>query len=99
MVTLEICDASGIMMITNNWPEICDAYTFIKENRFTRVPFKWQEGFGAFSYADSQLDIVIKYILNQKEHHKKKTFREEYLIFLLKYKVDFNPRYLFEWNE
>jgi putative transposase len=72
---------------------------YVKENKFTRVPFRWQEGFGAFSYADSQLDVVIKYILNQKEHHKKKTFQEEYLAFLEKFKVDYDPRYLFDWIE
>jgi putative transposase len=72
---------------------------FIKEKHFTRFPFRWQEGYGAFSYADSQLDIVVKYILNQKEHHRKITFQEEYLKFLEKYTVDFDPQYLFEWNE
>lgn len=41
--------------------------------------FNWQEGFGAFSYSKSQIDHVIKYILNQEEHHKKQTFKEEYL--------------------
>jgi putative transposase len=71
--------------------------TYVKENKFTRFQFRWQEGFGAFSYADSQLDVVIKYILNQKEHHKKKTFQEEYLGFLEKFKVDYDPQYLFEW--
>jgi len=73
--------------------------TYVKENQFTRFPFRWQEGFGAFSYSDSQLDIVIRYILNQKEHHKKKTFQQEYIGFLEKFKVDYNPDYLFEWNE
>ena len=50
---------------------------FIKENHFTKTPFKWQEGFGSFTYANSQVDVVIKYIQNQKEHHRKKTFQEE----------------------
>ncbi len=72
---------------------------YVMESQFTKVPFQWQGGFGAFSYADSQLDIVIKYILNQKEHHKRKSFHEEYLEFLEKFKVDFDPKYLFDWNE
>jgi REP element-mobilizing transposase RayT len=72
---------------------------FIKDKQFTRFPFRWQEGYGAFSYADSQLDIVIKYILNQKEHHRKTPFKEEYISFLNKFKVDYDSQYLFEWNE
>ena len=72
---------------------------FIKENHFTKTPFKWQEGFGSFTYANSQVDVVIKYIQNQKEHHRKKTFQEEYLNFLTKFKVDYNPNFLFDWNE
>jgi len=72
---------------------------FIQENQFTRFPFRWQEGYGAFSYADSQLDSVAKYILNQKIHHRKRTFKEEYLDVLNKFKVDYNLQYLFDWNE
>lgn len=51
--------------------------TFIKENKFTKYRFQWQEGFGSFSYGRNQLSSVIKYIENQKEHHKKITFQEE----------------------
>ena len=71
--------------------------TFIKEKRFTRFAFRWQEGFGAFSYGHSQLDQVIQYISNQKIHHKKRTFKEEYLDFLKKYQVEYNLDYLFDW--
>ncbi|NJN24785.1 MAG: IS200/IS605 family transposase [Cyclobacteriaceae bacterium] len=70
---------------------------WINENKFTPFKFNWQEGFGAFSYSKSQLDVVANYILNQKEHHKKKTFKEEYLDFLQKFNVDYNEKYLFEW--
>ena len=73
--------------------------SFIKEKRFTRFNFQWQEGFGAFSYSHSALDKVIQYIQNQKEHHKKKTFREEYLSFLKKFNIEFKDEYLFEWIE
>ena len=69
---------------------------FIKEKKFSKFKFQWQEGYGAFSYSHSSLDNVIGYIMNQKEHHKKQTFKEEYLDFLQQYKVEFNEKYLFE---
>ncbi len=70
---------------------------FINERKFLQSRFNWQEGFGAFSYSKSQLSNVIQYILNQPEHHKKKTFREEYLDFLEKFGVDYEDKYLFNW--
>lgn len=70
---------------------------FIKSKRFTPFRFQWQEGFGAFSYGHSQLTDVIKYIENQKEHHRKKTFREEYLAFLKAFEIEFKDEYVFEW--
>jgi len=70
---------------------------FISEKKWLVGKFSWQEGFGAFSYSKSQIDTVINYILNQEEHHKKKTFKEEYLYFLKKYKIEYNEKYLFEW--
>ncbi|MCE9538611.1 MAG: IS200/IS605 family transposase [Bacteroidetes bacterium] len=73
--------------------------TFIKENKFSPYSFNWQEGYGAFSYSHSQLDNVIGYIQNQKTHHKKKTFKEEYLEFLLNFNIEFKNEYLFEWIE
>lgn len=69
---------------------------FVKEKRFTKFRFEWQEGFGAFSYSDSSLDDVIQYIQNQKEHHRKRTFREEYVGFLKKFKIDFKEEFLFQ---
>lgn len=70
---------------------------YIKEKKFKRGNFQWQEGFGAFSYSHSNIDNVIKYILNQKEHHKTKTFKEEYHDFLEKFEIEFKEEYLFEW--
>ena len=70
---------------------------FILKNKFTPFKFKWQEGFGAFSYSHSQLTDVIQYISKQKEHHKKQTFREEYLSFLKAFEIEFNDDYLFDW--
>jgi len=72
---------------------------FIKENNFCSLNFQWQSGFGAFSYSHSQLDNVIRYIMNQKEHHKKKTFKEEYFELLTKFNIEFKNEYLFEWME
>ncbi len=73
--------------------------TFIKEKKFTRFLFQWQEGFGAFSYNHSALDKVIQYIEKQEEHHKQKTFRDEYLALLQKFEIEFKDEYLFEWFE
>ena len=70
---------------------------FITEKKFTNFKFDWQEGYGAFSYSHSALDNVIAYINNQKEHHRKKTFKEEYLEFLNKFKIEFKDEYLFKW--
>jgi REP element-mobilizing transposase RayT len=68
---------------------------WINEQKFTATKFKWQDGFGAFSYSHSQISAVCKYIQNQETHHKKKTFTEEYLEFLEKFEVPFDERYLF----
>jgi len=70
---------------------------FIKEKKFSKFKFNWQEGYGAFSYSHSQIDRVIKYIMNQEKHHKKQTFREEYLDFLNKFEIEFKDEYLFTW--
>ena len=71
--------------------------TFIKEKKFTPYNFQWQEGFGAFSYSHSQLTDVIQYIENQKEHHKKRTFKDEYLEFLKAFEIEYKDEYLFNW--
>jgi len=73
--------------------------TFIKEKRFTRYKFEWQEGYGAFSYSHSALDNVIAYINKQKEHHRKRTFKEEYLDFLKKFEIEYKDEYLFNFTE
>lgn len=71
----------------------------INENKLSKCRFNWQEGYGAFSYSHSQIDQVIKYVMSQKEHHKKKTFKEEYLEILKKLEVEYDEKYLFEWIE
>jgi putative transposase len=72
---------------------------FIKENKFSKFKFQWQEGYGAFSYSHSSLDNVISYILNQKAHHKNKTFKDEYFDFLKNFAIDFKDEYVFNWIE
>jgi REP element-mobilizing transposase RayT len=70
---------------------------FINEQRFTRRKFRWQEGFGAFSYSRSQLDAVAKYVLNQEAHHATRTFRQEYIGLLDRFEVEYEDRFLFDW--
>lgn len=67
---------------------------WINENKYVMGKFEWQIGFGAFSIGKSQIQNTIQYILNQEEHHKKTTFREEYIKFLNAYQIDFNHEYL-----
>jgi putative transposase len=67
---------------------------WINEKGFVRGKFAWQEGYGAFSYAHSQIDHVVKYILNQEKHHKKKTFREEYAQLLERFNITYDERYI-----
>ena len=72
---------------------------FINDRKLIGGKFSWQDGYGAFSYAHSQIETVYNYILNQEEHHKRKTFKEEYSDFLKKFNVEFNEKYLFDWLE
>jgi putative transposase len=72
---------------------------FINEKKFIEGKFQWQEGFGVFSYAQSQVESVYNYILNQEIQHQKKTFKEEYLEFLSKFEIEHQPEYLFDWFE
>lgn len=67
---------------------------WINEKKFVRGKFNWQAGYGAFSFSHSHLDAVVKYIINQEQHHKRKTFKEEYLDMLKKYNVQFDEKYI-----
>jgi REP element-mobilizing transposase RayT len=69
----------------------------INDKKWVAGKFSWQKGFGVFSYSHSQLDSIIKYINNQESHHKKKTFKEEYVEMLEKFYVKYDDKYLFEW--
>lgn len=70
---------------------------FIKEKNFVNSKFNWQEGFGAFSYSHSAIDSVINYVMNQKEHHKKQNFKEEFIDLLNKFQIEYSEEYLFKW--
>ena len=72
---------------------------FINSKKWVDGKFKWQEGYGVFSYSRSHVDTVVKYVLNQEEHHPSKSFRMEYLAFLNKYKIPFDQKYLFDFIE
>ena len=69
----------------------------VKEKRLSRFKFEWQKGYGAFTHSHSQIDLVVKYILSQEEHHKKRPFREEYFEILEKNEVQFKDEYVFEF--
>lgn len=69
---------------------------WINEQKFTKEKFAWQEGYGAFSHSRSQLPRLIRYIENQEEHHRKKTFQQEYLEILEELKVPYDLKYVFQ---
>ena len=71
----------------------------INENKWMPGRFSWQTGFGAFSYSHSQLDGVIRYIANQEQHHARTSFREEYLEFLRRFKIEHDEKYIFRTVE
>jgi len=72
-----------------------ESSSFMNDKNYFRGKFHWQDGYGAFSYSRSQLDDVYKYILNQEAHHKKQTFREEYVELLKRFEIQFDEKYLF----
>ena len=67
---------------------------WVHEHFPTRRTFAWQEGYGAFSVGVSQVDATRQYIANQCEHHRTKTFKEEFLAILAKHEIDYDPRYV-----
>ena len=72
---------------------------WIKQKNFSRFRFEWQRGYGAFTHSRSQVETVVNYILTQEEHHRKRTFREEYVDFLRKYEIEYKDEYLFNFFE
>ncbi|MEI8115672.1 MAG: IS200/IS605 family transposase [Bacteroidia bacterium] len=72
---------------------------WIKKENLSKFHFEWQKGYGAFTHSHSQIDAVVKYILNQEVHHQKKSFREEYLEILKKNEIQFKGEYVFDFFE
>jgi REP element-mobilizing transposase RayT len=70
---------------------------FINEKGWLKGRFSWQEGYGVFSYSHSHIERVYNYILNQEEHHRKKTFKDEYLELLKKFNIEFKEAYVFDF--
>ncbi len=73
-----------------------DSSEWINSQKLVKGKFRWQEGYGAFSYSKSHTDAVVKYIINQEAHHRRQTFLEEYQEMLRKFEVDYNEQYIFK---
>lgn len=69
---------------------------WIKTKGEAYLNFYWQNGYGAFSVNPAEVDVVVKYIANQKEHHRKRSFQDEYRAILKKYAVEYDERYVWE---
>jgi putative transposase len=76
-----------------------ESSTYVNKNKWVRGKFSWQEGYGAFSYGHSQLDTIIRYIQNQETHHKRRSFKNEYLTLLRKFDIAFEDKYVFDFIE
>ncbi len=85
---------SDLMRIIKN-----ESSAWINDKQFTKAVFKWQEGYGAFSYSRSHVKAVIDYVLNQQEHHRKRTFLDEYQQFLEQFEIDYEERHIFKLPE
>ena len=69
--------------------------SWINNNNLSKTPFSWQDGYGAFSYSKKDIENVIRYIQNQKIHHRKESFLDEYRRFLKEFGVEYDERYIF----
>ena len=76
-----------------------DSSEWVNRKKLARGKFGWQEGYGAFSYGHSQLDTIIRYIQNQEKHHRRRSFKNEYLTLLRKFEIEFKEKYVFEFIE
>lgn len=88
-----MCVADLVRDIKNN------STNFINEKGWFKNKFCWQDGYGAFSYSQSNFGRVVDYIRNQKQHHEKRTFRDEYFSLLKKFDISFDEKYLFEFYD
>jgi len=71
--------------------------SFINNKFIVKDKYDWQKGYGAFSYSQSHVSNVYNYIINQKKHHKTKSFKEEYIALLTKFNIPFKDEYLFDF--
>ena len=69
---------------------------WINTQKLCPAPFEWQDGYGAFSYAKSQVADVVRYIQNQEIHHQKETFLDEYRKFLTAFEIEWREKYIFK---
>jgi putative transposase len=69
---------------------------YINDHDLTPERFEWQEGYGVFSYSHSHIHKVCQYIESQEEHHKKQTFHDEYIDFLVKSQIEHDEQYIFQ---
>jgi putative transposase len=87
-----------VVLISDFVKEIkVESNEFINHRSWVKGRFSWQEGYGVFSYSQSHIDRVIKYILNQESHHQKETFRQEYHYLLKRFEISFDEKYLFDF--
>ena len=87
-----------IVLISDFIKEIkVESNEFINNKKWIKGKFNWQDGYGVFSYSHSQIDSVIKYILNQEAHHRKKTFRQEYHELLGRFEISYDEKHLFDF--
>lgn len=70
---------------------------WINSQKKSRYNFHWQKGYGAFTSSHSQIDTITKYVLNQEEHHKGKSFKVEYFEILKEFEIEFKEEYMFEF--
>lgn len=74
-----------------------NASKFINEKQWIKGKFEWQIGYGAFTYSKSDVCKVISYIQNQESHHKKRSTKDEYLLLLKKFEIEYDEKYMFDW--
>jgi REP element-mobilizing transposase RayT len=71
----------------------------INDRRWIFGKFEWQAGYGAFTYSRDEMDTVIRYINSQEEHHRKESFKEEFIGLMKRFGVEYDERYMFKWIE
>jgi REP element-mobilizing transposase RayT len=76
-----------------------DSSNFVNRKKFVHGRFRWQEGYGAFSYSHSQIGTVTRYIGNQEKHHQRQSFKDEYQTLLRKFDIAFEDKYVFKFIE